>query len=372
MVKFKSLEPLADPANPISFLLDWELTMKCNLDCTYCGTGLYAGHDNSTQHPPLDECLRTVDFMYEYADLYLARKTASLRKVVLNVYGGESLHHPNIVTILEAAHEQHKKYSWPLTITTTTNAIVTPAKLSQVLPFIDHWTVSYHTECTTKQKQQFKDNLLAIKAAGKSIKCVVLMHSEPDLFADAENMITWLKNNNIEISPRALDHPKEWDQFNYSSQQIKWFNKLHNNDLVAVEESTDLSDVGRACCGGRSLCQNSNYKTKLGFVSNKFTGWSCSVNWFFLYVKQVNGEVYTNKDCMMNFEGGVGPIGNLSDCNSVLTKLKYQLDTGTLPVIACAKASCWCGLCAPKAQTRSMYDSMIEKYQTSYIPEEQL
>lgn len=366
MEKFDTLEPLADPANPISFLLDWELTMKCNLDCTYCGTGIYGGHDNSTKHPPLDECLRTLDFMYEYVDLYLARKTPSLRKVVLNVYGGESLHHPDIVTILEAAHERHKKYDWPLTITTTTNAIVTPAKLSQVMPFVDHWTVSYHTENNEKQKQQFKDNLLALKAAGKTMKCIVLMHSEPALFEDAENMKAWLERNSIPLLPRALDHPAEWEQFKYNTQQIKWFNKLHNNDYEPVEELTDLSDVGRACCGGRSMCSNGNYKDKRIFVGNKFPGWSCSVNWFFLYVKQVNGELYTNKDCMMNFEGGVGPIGNLSSTEELLTKLKYQLETGTLPVIECAKNRCDCGLCAPKAQTRELYNSIISKYQKGY------
>jgi hypothetical protein len=331
---------------------------------------MYGGHDNSTQHPPLAECVKSLDFMYEYVDLYMSRKLPSLRKVVLNVYGGESLHHPDIVTILEAAHDRHTKYSWPLTISTTTNAIVTSAKLSQVLPFVDHWTVSYHTENTPKQKDQFKENLLAIRAAGKSLKCVVLMHNDPDLFADAENMISWLNSNSIEISPRALDHPKEWDQFNYNSQQIKWFNKLHNNDLVPVDESTDLSDVGRACCGGRDLCIDQNYKNKTSFVGNKFTGWSCSVNWFFLYVKQVNGEIYTNKDCMMNFNNAVGPIGNLLDTQVLLDKLSYELDTGTLPVIQCAKNSCWCGLCAPKAQDRVTYDNIIQKYQKGYNPKE--
>ena len=102
MTQFLCLEPAIDPNNRITFLLDWELTMKCNLDCSYCGTGIYGGHDNSTRHPSLDKCLETLDFMFEYADLYMRTKPPGLRYVVLNVYGGESLHHPDIVKIASA------------------------------------------------------------------------------------------------------------------------------------------------------------------------------------------------------------------------------------------------------------------------------
>lgn len=346
--------------------------MKCNLDCTYCGTGMYGGHNNQTQHPPLEECLKTIDFMYEYVDRYMIHKTPSLRKVVLNVYGGEALHHPDIVTILEQARSRYQPYKdrWSLVIITTTNAIVSESKLKNIIPLIDQFTVSYHTENLDKQKEQFKQNLLTIRDSGKPLKCVVLMHSDPALFHDAENMNYWLECNHIKVMPKALDHPDEWPQFNYSSQQIIWFNKLYKSNTPTQEQPTNLSDIGRACCGGRDLCMDQDYKNKISFVSNKFTGWSCSVNWFFLYIKQVNGEVFTNKDCMMNFDNAVGPIGNLLDTQSILDKLSYQLDTGTMPVIQCAKPSCWCGLCAPKAQDRVVYDSMIQKYQKGYQPKE--
>ena len=81
----------------MSFLLDWELTMKCNLDCSYCPVGIYGGHDNSIAHPKLADCIATLNFMYEYVDRMMAGRVNSLRYVVLNIYGGESLHHPNIV-----------------------------------------------------------------------------------------------------------------------------------------------------------------------------------------------------------------------------------------------------------------------------------
>jgi pyruvate-formate lyase-activating enzyme len=354
------LEPLAQPGHAPSFLLDWELTMKCNLDCSYCGTGLYGGHDNTTAHPPLQDCLNTIDFMYAYADAYLAYKTRGLQKVVLNVYGGEALHHPHIVSILEAAKQKHQDYAWPITITTTTNAIISEKKLQSLLPLIDQFTVSYHPESADKHKQQFRNNLLVIKNSGRAIKCVVLMH--PQYFEDAQQQVQWCQEHEIACQPKAIDHPKEWPQFNYDPKQVIWLNQLYNTD-ISPAASTDVSEQGRACCGSRQLFHDENYKQSVSFVYNKFPDWYCSVNWFFVYVKQVNGEVFVNKDCMMNFDGSVGPIGNLSESTQLLDKLKTQLQNNSLPVIQCKKHSCWCGLCAPKAQTMEKYTSIMQKYQ---------
>lgn len=374
MLDFDSLEPAVDPNNRITFLLDWELTMKCNLDCSYCGVGIYHGHDNSTKHPPVNQCLDTIDFIFEYVDLYMSTKPRGIKYVILNVYGGESLHHPDIVEILNEVRVRYQPYAerWHLTVTTTTNAIISDRKLKQIIPLIDEFTVSYHTENTQKQKQQFKDNLLTIAKSGRRQKCVVLMHQEQDRFEDAQGMIAWLKENNINVLPRQLDgHVGLEDQKRvYNSQQVKWFDNLYsskssNASLELLKEHKDsvLNDVGRACCGGRQLCKNQNYKQKDFYVGNRFTDWYCSVNHFFLYVKQVNGEVYVNKDCKMNFDGQVGPIGNLADTDSILTNLRNQLQNNALLIIQCKKEICFCGLCAPKAKDLNTYNKIIEKYQ---------
>jgi pyruvate-formate lyase-activating enzyme len=372
MSTFESLEPAIDPGNRITFLLDWELTMKCNLDCSYCGTGPYGGHDNSTRHPSLENCLNTLNFMFEYVDLYMQTKPQGLRYAVLNVYGGESLHHPDIVEILNQVRHRHRPYAdrWKLTVTTTTNAIVSNKKLQQITPLIDEFTVSYHTESTEKQKQQFRDNLLTIAQSGRQQKCVVLMHQEADLFEDATNMIEWLTKNNIKILPRQLDgNISTNDKRIYNQAQVQWFDKFyktkthsHSMDLLEDNTDTNLTDVGRACCGGRQICANKNYKQRHFYVENKFPDWYCSVNHFFLYVKQVNGEVYVNKDCKMNFDGTVGPIGTLDNTQQILSTLRDQIDTNSLPVIQCKKYNCFCGLCAPKAKDLSTYHSIMKKY----------
>ena len=72
---------------------------------------MYGGHDNSISHPKLSDCLDSLDFMFEYADLYMSHKPKGIRTVILNVYGGESLSHPDIIEILTQAREKYQQYS---------------------------------------------------------------------------------------------------------------------------------------------------------------------------------------------------------------------------------------------------------------------
>ena len=366
MSTFDVLEPAIDPNNRISFLLDWELTMKCNLDCDYCLTDLYGGHDNSTKHPPYQQCLQALDFMFEYVDLYMQIKPQGIKYVILNVYGGESLHHPDIVEILSQVRQRYMPYAdrWHLTVTTTTNAIISNKKLQRIIPFIDEFTVSYHAQNTVKHHAQFRENLLTIAQSGKRQKCIVMM--DPGHFETCDNMIIWLQHNNIKYIPKQLDSPKTYD-----NSQIKWFDKFYKERTfgksIEVLDHTklelQLSDVGRACCGGRQMCVDQNHKQRQVYVENKFPDWYCSVNHFFLYVKQVTGEVFVNKDCKMNFDGQVGAIGNLNDCDKILETLKSHILNDDMPVIQCKKYNCLCGLCAPKAKSLDTYRSIMKKYQ---------
>ena len=347
--------------------------MKCNLDCSYCPSGIDGGHFNSSRHPPLSDCLDSIDFMFKYVDLYMSKKSRAFRHAILNVYGGESLHYPHIVAVLEQARSRHQDYSsrWSLTVTTTTNAIIAPAKLQRLLPLIDEFTCSYHSENTAKQKQQFKQNLLTIAAAGKRLKTVTLIHSDPVLFEDNQRMIAWLQEHNIRYLARQLDH-HDLPHRKYEVSQVKWFQKMYRdkgetNDLRLIEKKStqnkiDLSQAGRACCGGRSLCHSQSTKEKKFFVSNKFPDWYCSVNEFFLFIKQIDGRIFVNKDCQMNFEGSVGPIGNLRSAQVLLDFTADMLAGEYQPKIQCKKNSCLCGLCAPKAQNRQDFLDLMEKY----------
>ena len=113
---FKSLEPVGNP----SFQVAWESTLKCNMDCSYCGDG----HDNKMSHPSLEDSLKTVDFIFEYLQIQMDCKPVHLRTAGINIQGGESAFHPNIIEILEYIQEKKKLVNYTLTVALITNAVV--------------------------------------------------------------------------------------------------------------------------------------------------------------------------------------------------------------------------------------------------------
>ena len=357
-MEVKSIGLALSPENSPSFLLDWEVTRRCNLDCTYCGI---EGHDNSTQHPSVAECLDSIDFMYEYVDLYMANKKPTQRKVILNVYGGESLFHPDIIEILTACRDRYKQYSerWELTITTTTNAVVNKSIWKKIIPLVDEFTVSYHAENLPKQEKLFFQNLLELQKLNKRVKCVVMMHNKNDLWIKSINAVEFCKTNNIRYIAKPFDN----SQLYYSKEQFDYIKSFWNEPIQFESKKKVISiNEGRACCGGRKLSLNNDLRSSVTFVQKQgFRDWYCSVNWFFLFVQQQTGDVYVNKDCRMSFSGNVAPIGNLNNCREILVTLKSQFDNKTMPIIQCAKSTCLCGYCAPKAKELDDFKELIKR-----------
>lgn len=377
----KSIGFALDPTNAPSFLLDWELTRLCNLNCTYCGDGPEGGHDNSTKHPPLAECLDTIDFMYQYVSEYMRYKKPTQRKVVLNVYGGESLFHPDIVEILQACRDRYEQYQdqWYLTITCTTNGIVGAKRWSEIVPLIDEFTVSYHAENLPKQRAQYRDNVLYLKEHNRRFKCVIMMHNRPDYWADSMSVAEFCRDNDLRYILKPLDN---WTQgWEYTSAQFdalkdRWIQGVsplrrmdYKKSMTDVGQESALSiHEGRPCCGGRKLSLNGDLKSSVTFVPRQgFAGWSCSVNWFFLFVQQQTGLVYTNKDCKMSTTNRVEPLGTISDSAAIIDTLRQQLSTGDMPVITCAKDICRCGFCAPKAQDPEEFHKLIKRHVTQDV-----
>jgi MoaA/NifB/PqqE/SkfB family radical SAM enzyme len=373
IIPIKSIGLALAPDNIPSFLLDWEVTKKCNLDCSYCSTDIETGgHNNSSKHPPLEECLRSIDFMYEYVNLYMEHKKPSQRKVILNVYGGESLFHPDIVEILQACRDKYKPYAdfWELTVTTTTNAVINVNIWEKIVPLIDEFTVSYHAENLPKQEKLFFSNLLSLKKLNKRVKVVVMMHSE--LWENSIRAIEFCKSNSI----RYLAKPYDNNNLSYSNKQYDYIKNywISNTNTKNIEESkqrlkfignkdTVISfNEGRACCGGRKLALNNSLSSSVTFVSQQgFKGWHCSVNWFFLFVQQLTGKVYTNKDCRTSLNSKVEPLGDIKNYPQMIDQLKDYLDNKNIPVIQCVKSTCMCGYCAPKAENIEDFKDLITR-----------
>jgi pyruvate-formate lyase-activating enzyme len=376
MDEVNSIAFALDPTNVPAFLLDWELTKLCNLDCSYCAQGIDGGHDNTTKHPPKEQCLQTIDFMYQYVDLYMQHKKPSQRKVILNVYGGESLFHPDIVEILKECRNRYQPFKdkWHLTIACTTNGVVGKNQWERIVSLVDDFTMSYHSESLPKQKQQYKDNIMYLKSQNKRFKCAVMMHNNKELFEDAESLVQFCKDNNIRYVLKPLDNSgPEWK---YSAEQFSklktfWIGEVpeskkdqYQKFINITEQKSEVSsiDQGRPCCGGRKLSLNGDLKSCASYVPKQgFKDWYCSVNWFFLFVRQLDGAVFTNKDCKTSTTGRVEPLGNLNNYQSILKQLKIQLDSTEPPIIKCVKDICMCGFCAPKAQSLEEYKKLLSR-----------
>lgn len=345
---FNTLEPI----NSQVFQIAWESTLKCNLDCSYCGDG----HNNKIPHPNITETLDTVDFIVDYVSLIM--KNRKLKQASLNIQGGESLVHPQIIQILKYTNAKAENLDWKLYINTITNAVVKDKIWHRLVPYINFFTVSFHSESSYTQQEQVRKNILYLKEHDKNFHVSILMH--PKYWDTCVSMVDWCKANEVKFNIRQIDHHWMDFRFNYTPEQAAYITGATPPSIVqkaaaVITGQVNLSAQSRECCGGLEMCTNETACTKR--VENKFKGWHCSVDKNFLYIRQTTGEVFTNKDCRMNFDGKVGPIGNLNNTRAILDRVARGTDT-----IICKKSSCWCGICAPKAQHKEDYDKIMLKY----------
>ncbi len=355
------MESLSPVGQQRVFQIAWESTLKCNLDCSYCSDG----HDNRVEHPSLEDSKKTLDFIVEYVNLYMRTKADAHKFANLNIQGGESIFHPDIIDILEYARTKKSSYDdWGLNISLITNAVIGQKKWQQIASLVDFFTISYHAESLPKQQEMIRTNILHLKSLGKNFYVAVLMH--PKHWNNCVAMVDWCKEHGIRVHPRQIDHPLLDFRFNYNAEQIEYLTGVPKvpttTKIISIfKNGIDLSAAGRSCCGGDKLCVDGVEHTQ--FVKgNRFKGWHCSVNKFFLYIRQTTGEIFTNKDCRMNLDGEVGPIGYLNRSEELLKDLEQRINTDTLPDIICKKSSCWCGLCAPKAATKDTYIEIMKRY----------
>lgn len=346
------------PQNKPTYNIDWSLTQFCNLDCSYC-----TSHDNATEHPLVDECVKGIEFAFQHADLIMSIRKKYERSVTLNLLGGEVLIHPDIVDILKYAHALHQqryKSRWDLNVSLLTNAAIGKRALKRCLPYIKHWTVSYHTETNKKQKKLIVDNIFELHQQQKLSRVRVMMHSSPEKFNECLNLISMLKENNIayEVTPIGVHQTMKFDKtvHEYSHQQSQTILSYWNRDERKAEEVSTNNDkfivtkTGYPCCSGQLLCVNQDRKNLVRHVPMvHFKNWYCSVNLSFLSVNQVTKNIHYNDACRVNNQSKLGVVGTLDNSEQIITELRSQIESQSVPVIQCPKDICGCGRCAPKS-----------------------
>ncbi|MAJ86432.1 MAG: hypothetical protein CMK28_00130 [Porticoccaceae bacterium] len=355
-----TIEPAYHPRSKMTFLIDWLVTLKCNYDCAYCGIGP-SGHDNSKPHPDYDKCVKMVSQMYAYCDLVLAKKKLVFKDAIMNIYGGESIHHPDIVKLIKKTSELYQPYknNWRLKRRMTTNGTATEKKWEVLCQHVEGFTMSYHSTGPTKLKNMFKRNLKYLNSIGKEHDVIVCMYPSKDYWKDCVSFLHWAKKQGINARPKMLDGP------------LGVYKKEHLKDLEDFIDSKELAhwDVsvtaevqGRGCCGGRRMCFDRNIKQHQFIVPrgpNGFLGWHCSANQFFLHGNTSTGLYYTNKDCKVRLDGKTGPIANLHTMGDYIKSLAEKPQ---LPTLICAQKTCTCGTCAPKSIHKENLTEILKIY----------
>jgi MoaA/NifB/PqqE/SkfB family radical SAM enzyme len=353
-----TIEPAYLPKSKMSFLIDWLLTLKCNYDCAYCTVGM-TGHDNSTNHPPYERCLSMLKHMYEYVDVVMENKKNSFKDVILNVYGGEALYHPDILLLLEQSSLMYQQYqtSWRLKRRMTTNATAQHKKWSEICKHIEGFTLSYHSYGPEKMKTLFKQNLQFLVDIKKEYDIVILMYPHKDHWKDCLDFYYYCKERKYNARPKLID-----GKFGiYNDAQLDDLKKIFTaQELERFTPGKKIDMTTRGCCGGRPMCFNRDLKNKSRLVPRDtgFEGWHCSANQFFLFANCFTGEYFTNKDCRVTPQGAIGSISNIDTMDSYIKELKKN----GMQTLVCKQKICLCGTCAPKSISKDTLDNILKTY----------
>ena len=323
----------------------WDLGRRCSYACTYCPP-----HRNNKTSPfvSYETLCKTMDGVAEYALLYdQFRKKPALKK--LSFTGGEPTQHPDFFRFLKYCKNEYPDFSRGL----TTNGWFYSTTLDKIISLTTGGTLSYHCEATDKQKKQVIKNAIALR---EKFKVNVMFHK--DYFWECVDVCEELEKNSVDYVPRIIgdDHPDDKKSIElgythkYDKDQMKWFRSYWRHKGQDVKESGDTQKgLGRPCCGGR--CFKADGVDSYFLPSTNFLGWSCMVNWYFLFLNSELDKVWTHQTCGVNLNGEVAPLGKISEFNSIIDVLADNLYSKKAPMITCPKTFCGCGMCITKSKT---------------------
>ena len=362
MSTIHTVEAAYHPKNKMGFLIDWLLTLKCNYDCTYCPIGPL-GHDNSKAHPPTEKCMTMLRHMYEYTDTVMHYKKNAFKDVILNVYGGEALYHPDIENILIGSSREYEKYAdrWRLRRRLTTNATATSRIWNTVCENIEGITFSYHSQGPDKLKTQFMKNIdHAIK---KDIEhdIIVCMYPNERYWQDCLDFMKYCTENKLNARPKLLDGIEGIYNQSQLEALVPYLKNFGPEDIAKIDKTSKIANQTRGCCGGRPMCMNRDIKNYTSMIARDlgFKGWHCSANQFFLSGNNISGEYSTNKDCRVKLDGTRGAIATMDTMDDYIAQMKSQTE---LPTLVCVQDRCRCGTCAPKSVHKENLNKILQIY----------
>lgn len=319
-----------------TFVANWDLGRKCTYACSYCPP---FRSNKTSPGVSLAEMIKTMDFIHEYIDLYdFNRKEPYYRLLALT--GGEPTVHKDFFKFAKYVKDT---YGDQYEFTFTSNGAFSKAIAKKCVELNLCGTISYHPEADAKSKKLVIDNILFFDGR---FKVNVMFHK--DYFDECIELCELLKSKNIPYLIRRIGDEggsDRQDSINkgyvqiYSDEQEQWF---------ADQQGTKTTKGGKECCGKRKLCTEEGPKTFIPDVN--FQGWSCAINWYFLFINSEVGGIWTHQTCGVNLDGQVAPIGYLNDTDTILNDLEDRLiNKREIPLITCPKPYCLCGMCVDKS-----------------------
>lgn len=348
---FKAINQIDDD----NFSVVWDLGRRCTFSCSYCGPH----HSNKwSPHASLDVLKKTLDGVVEYNDI-LNRYRRAPKKTNLSFTGGEPTSNPHFFEFVEYARSRYPG----LTTNVTTNGCYSERKCRQIIDNIDSCTISYHAEASAEENDLVRSGIELMKRSAYDFRINLMFHK--DFFEECVAVAEWLDSINVRYTPRVIgdsgnaEDVKDGTAHVYSDAQMQWFKDYWNRAREKVNESKKAcqmaTSIGRPCCAGKKMQLSMDGEWSVGtFVpENNFQGWSCMVNWYFLFINSELDGVWHHQTCQVNMDGEIGPIGRASEFDKINENLLKQLSNDTIKLIRCPKTYCGCGLCASKARDDS-------------------
>lgn len=379
----------------------WDLGRRCTFACTYCPPHR---KNNWSTLASFDELVKTADSLERYSEIYNSKRNERFR-VAASFTGGEPTVNPEFFRFLEYLQEKYPH--WKRTL--TTNGFYSKRRLETVMKNTDFTTVSYHCEGSEAQKKQVRENLQTMHDAGYGFKINIMFHENPDYFNECVYIAQWCDDRGVQYTPRVIGDQgdiktglKNKTVHTYTETQMSWFKNYWKakeskepkpayyasnppkpvaspaGTMAMISNQPDEKKevgqtIGRPCCGGRQLHMgfDDGSVSEGSFVkNNNFQGWSCMVNWYFLYIHQEVDRIYHHQTCQVNLNGEIGSICKVSTFDEYCDKLEAQFNTGRVPFIRCPKTHCGCGLCVPKARVDKVATSLFNYHAPGIVPEQ--
>ena len=322
----------------------WDLGRRCSYACSYCPPHR---NNKTSSFVSYDTLCKTMDGVADYANLYDQFRKKDAKKK-LSFTGGEPTVHPDFFRFLSYVKKVYPDFSRGL----TTNGWFSNSVLDKVLSLTTGGTLSYHCESTDKQKKQVVQNAIVLR---EKYKVNVMFHK--DYFWECVDVCEKLEKNGVDFIPRIIGDEESNEKaiemgyaHRYDKEQMKWFRNYWKQKGQNVAETGDTQrGLGRPCCGGR--CFKADGVDSYFLPDTNFLGWSCMVNWYFLFLNSELDLMWTHQTCGVNLNGEVAPLGKISDFDLVIDELEESLYNKKAPMITCPKTFCGCGMCITKSKT---------------------